>query len=329
MILILSESSDSSSDKVCSWLNYYKKKYIRLNRALSQNCIQNVYFDGSEVKVEIKLGNQLIDLSKISVFWCRRGKFRHTINPIITDNIELDKVLIEHHLTELRRLTEFTHTFLEESSCINNPKLYNVNKLNLLRQAQKCGLKIPKTLISRRPERVVQHFAGEDFITKNISEIFFHKDDSYIYSQSTIQVDSEELGLRNKMSPSLFQKFIGKKYELRIFFLADMFFSSAIFSGNNDKTREDFRNYDTKNENRLVPFKLPAKIKESLIMLSQLTGINSGSVDMIVDYQDDYYFIEINPVGQFEWVSRLCNFGIEQEIAKYLIEKSNEKIKTR
>ena len=65
-----------------------------------------------------------------------------------------------------------------------------------------------------------------------------------------------------------------------------------------------------------MTFKLPKRIKESLIMLSKETGINSGSIDMIVDHKDNFYFLEINPVGQFEWVSYFCNYGIEQEIAK-------------
>ena len=46
--------------------------------------------------------------------------------------------------------------------------------------------------------------------------------------------------------------------------------------------------------------------------------LESGSIDIIVDEQDDYYFLEVNPVGQFHFVSHICNYYIEKEIAQSL-----------
>jgi hypothetical protein len=45
---------------------------------------------------------------------------------------------------------------------------------------------------------------------------------------------------------------IDKWIEIRIFFINDKFYSMAIFSQQNSKTKEDFRDYDFNKMNRMV-----------------------------------------------------------------------------
>lgn len=47
--------------------------------------------------------------------------------------------------------------------------------------------------------------------------------------------------------------------------------------------------------------------------------LDSGSIDMIVDSSLTYYFLEVNPIGQFEMVSMPCNYNLEKLIAEELI----------
>ena len=44
----------------------------------------------------------------------------------------------------------------------------------------------------------------------------------------------------------------------------------------------------------------------------------TGSIDLLLDTENNYYFLEINPVGQFGMVSIPCNYNIEKKIAEYL-----------
>ncbi|MDO9254630.1 MAG: hypothetical protein Q7U54_03885 [Bacteroidales bacterium] len=46
--------------------------------------------------------------------------------------------------------------------------------------------------------------------------------------------------------------------------------------------------------------------------------LNMGSIDIIKSIEGKYYFLEINPVGQYDFVSFHCNYNIHMEIAKYL-----------
>ena len=98
-----------------------------------------------------------------------------------------------------------------------------------------------------------------------------------------------------------------------------MFFAGAMFTQANPKTRVDFRNYDDEKPTRIIPFELPNYIREKLLSLTAKIGLDTGSIDMIYSTDCDYYFLEINPVGQFGMVSYPCNYHIEKQIAEYLI----------
>ena len=53
--------------------------------------------------------------------------------------------------------------------------------------------------------------------------------------------------------------------------------------------------------------------------------LKNGSIDIIRGVDNNYYFLEVNPVGQFGMVSNPCNYNIEEKFALKLIELQNEK----
>jgi hypothetical protein len=66
------------------------------------------------------------------------------------------------------------------------------------------------------------------------------------------------------------------------------------------------------------PFALPAAIKDKLSLLIAELGYSTCSVDMLIDENGAYHFLEINPVGQFGALSIYCDYTIEKDIAKKL-----------
>jgi glutathione synthase/RimK-type ligase-like ATP-grasp enzyme len=49
--------------------------------------------------------------------------------------------------------------------------------------------------------------------------------------------------------------------------------------------------------------------------------LDTGSIDMIKCTDGKYYFLEVNPVGQYDMISMPCNFHLSEIIASELIEK--------
>jgi D-alanine-D-alanine ligase-like ATP-grasp enzyme len=82
-------------------------------------------------------------------------------------------------------------------------------------------------------------------------------------------------------------------------------------------TKQDYRNYDSYNSNRVVPFDLPEEISIKIKHFSKITNLKTGSIDLILSTKGEYVFLEINPQGQFIGVSNYCNFYLDKEVAEF------------
>jgi glutathione synthase/RimK-type ligase-like ATP-grasp enzyme len=150
--------------------------------------------------------------------------------------------------------------------------------------------------------------------------LFENEEKSQGYFTYTESLSSEDMeGYPEKISPSFIQSKIEKQYEVRVFYLDGRFFSWAIFSQSDTQTRTDYRKYNDQRPNRVVPYVLPETLQQQLIDLFRKIDLNTGSVDLMVDFQGTYYFLEINPTGQFGVLSRATNYQLEAEIARWLI----------
>lgn len=313
MILICSDITEPSTDIVCSWLNYFNKKFIRIsNKDLIE--IKTVYINNENIEIDFLINNEEFKLSQFHSYWYRRSKLNFKKNSKIIfifegDDIsnEVNDFLDEEYL----RLHELFEVLLDEKAKLNTYSNNNINKLNTLVQAQKLGIKIPKTIIS---ENFKSELFCEKWITKPISDLIIRKN-GYSYSSTTKRINEKDI---NNIAITKIQQEINKKFEIRSFYFNNKFFSSVIFSQGNPNTELDFRNYDTENPNRVVPYKLPKKIEKKLIKLCDKIGLKSGSFDIAYTKQDEYVLFEVNPVGQFEQVSFPCNYKIHKEIAKFL-----------
>lgn len=56
-----------------------------------------------------------------------------------------------------------------------------------------------------------------------------------------------------------------------------------------------------------------------------MDGLNliSGSLDFIVGKDGVTYFLEVNPNGQYDWVSQYGGYDLHKEIAQFLMHRNN------
>jgi ATP-GRASP peptide maturase of grasp-with-spasm system len=333
MIIIVSENTDGSTTHVLQWIKKlgFQDKVIRIN---VEELVYLDIFDLDTNSIIIDVDGIKVDLSKeVSVIWFRRGNIplslkregqvRKKLKLFKSD--ELNISVKDHLLAE-------SFDFIE---ALNNPKTKiiggygkgSVNKLKVLQKAKELGLLIPRTVIVDSKLKL-QNFFDENeqrIITKGISDTLSFENDRMGYIVYTNSISQEKIDeLPNNFFPSLFQANIDKKIELRVFYWFGKVYALSIFSQLDDQTHTDFRIYNDKKPNRMVPYKLPIDIIEKIISLMDQIGLDTGSLDFIMDKNDQYYFLEVNPVGQFGMVSGPGNYFIEKQIAINLIEFENE-----
>ena len=314
MILIISESVEPTTNEICKWLNFYNGKWFRINEEDSVS-IEKIEISNENIDFILKVNNNyFIKYSEISFVYYRRG----IINlELPSENIPTD--LRTFLLQERLNMIDFLHSRLELKNSLGKFEKYGPNKLNVLSKAVEVGLKIPKSFIVSKIKLVKEIILNDKFITKAIFEAISFKTDDIGYSNPTSEVNLLQIPeLTNQLWPSLIQVNIPKDYEVRTVFIDGDFFSMAILSNSNIKTKIDYRNYDSTLPNRNIPVEIPRNIKNKLNKLMKQLDYNFGCIDMIY-YNNEYYFLEVNTVGQFGDLSEKCGYNLEKKIAKKLI----------
>jgi ATP-GRASP peptide maturase of grasp-with-spasm system len=278
-------------------------------------------------RFEFVVNNILVRSENVHAVWFRKGAFWFkdffqsiNISQINALSLEVEKML----KMEEMRIKYFFHQHLMRSRrVLGNPIVGNPNKLSFMECARSVGFKTPDFVISNLRDDL-ETVNKDDYVTKGISEGLYLWDREETQSgYFSYTEDFNPISLINfpsKIATSMLQKKIDKVVELRVFYLDGLIFAMAIFSQSDEQTATDFRKYNMDRPNRNVPVQLEAKVQRQLSELFAKVCLNTGSVDLILDKNGDYYFLEINPFGQYEWVSWACNYDLDQHIADWLVE---------
>lgn len=296
MILIISEYLDASTDLVIDWVNNFGGSFFRINR---QDMIDNIVI--KEDIIEIDLNGQTLNFNDITAFWHRRGDLHYSKNKNHVEPAEKK----EHLLYEWIKTKEYVFYKLQKLHGIYN-KQPVLNKLIVLDKAKNIGLLTPPFIITDKKTDLFS-----ENVSKAISDAFTINTPTSIETFYTEPINEIKL---DDFFVSLIQKRIKAKYEIRTVVVNKKCWSMAI---HNFADNSDYRK--SYNKHRYSPYKLPADIEEKLFLLFDEFSLKFGAVDFIVDSDDNHYFLEINPFGQFGMVSNPCNYPIEKEIANYLV----------
>jgi len=321
MVLIISIKYDVSTFDVVDWLEHQNKQYIMVypNEYLH---IEELFLSNLNQTFNIFFNNKVLSITSL---WYRRGDINVDA---LQDRASLILIKSQKKLMD-QLMEEYKNFKLSVINTLINKLKYkiedyvltqSINKIDILNDATKVGLKIPETIITSSKSKLtnfsIKH--NNKIITKPISDAIFLIENKHVFYTYTSKIEDLQ-NVPSKFFPSLFQQMINKIFELRIFFLKNQFYSAAIFSQQDQKTKVDFRNYNMEKPNRYVPFRLPKCIERKILKLMKKLKIDSCSIDMIVDKNGDYYFLEINPVGQYGMISIPCNYYLDEKISECLM----------
>ena len=314
MILIFSQTEDFSTDNVIAWLRHNNVKFLRINED-AVNLLENIKIGNDGVFIKFK--TEYINLETISAVWYRRGALYFYSNIHEFDNrVEsVRQQIVKHVSSESKSLSEFIFSLLESKYVIGNPSHYNTNKLESLYIAQTVGLKIPETLVTTKSADLKSFSNNGEIgvISKTIQSTFDIKIDDRVHSTGTVSIDDD---IDVDFYYSLFQKKINRFCEVRVFFIEYEYYPMAIFV---DDSLTDARSLSLGGHKaRLVPHKLPDDVLSKLKQVMKAKKLTTGSVDLILTKEGEYYFLEVNPVGQYDYLEFNCNYPIAQTLAQKL-----------
>lgn len=184
-----------------------------------------------------------------------------------------------------------------------------------LQAAVSVGFNVPDTLISNAKEsaQVLAESSGMVAI-KGVDTVLVRDQDTEIFGYTNL-VERERLsGHEFRSAPAILQHAFVNKLDLRVTVLGEGVWGAAITSQGRPiggdwrlaKTDADF-----------VAFSLPRDISDQCVAVTRQLGLKFGAIDL-VHSEGKFYFLEINPTGEWAWLQARLDFPISSAIATLL-----------
>lgn len=318
-IYILSENTDRTTTDVMSWLSYYGYTSYRIN--IDDKSLSILFISGEQMKIKTDFCTMTIYPN--DYVWARRFGTRDIFVTKEHSNTTLQTKIFE--FTENRDVWKSMYYWISHHCkyCVN-PFSYSVNKIDVLEYAKELNIQTPYWILTNQKDELLSAMNGFRYIAVKSFNTLFYRDRKNTIKSITKRMSYKQLNnLPSQFQTMIFQEYIEKKYELRSFLFDGHFYTMAIFSQKDKKTQIDFRNYNHQKPNMVCPYQMPKQYEKKLIELSKKLNLFSGSFDILVDKNDTFFFLEVNPIGQFGMVSYPCNYLIEKTIAEYIIKQIN------
>ncbi|MEZ8131492.1 MvdC/MvdD family ATP grasp protein [Enterovibrio norvegicus] len=190
--------------------------------------------------------------------------------------------------------------------------------------ARKVGFSIPDTYISNDVSCVMNLQKKHDLIAKPLKQALLGGDNEKVIFTTRIDEVSEEHSKSLKLAPVIFQSEIEKKFDVRVTVIGEKIFPVAIWSQVSNETTVDWRKggkIDLKHE----CIQLPNDIEKMCFELIKILDLKFGAIDFVCDKNDKYWFLEINPNGQWAWIENQTKLPIAAQIVNELLKISDKK----
>ncbi|WP_228001458.1 MvdC/MvdD family ATP grasp protein [Nocardia australiensis] len=185
-------------------------------------------------------------------------------------------------------------------------------KIVQLQTAQRAGFAIPETLITNDPDE------ARSFVESRSGAVVYKRTGTgraeFAETRIITRTDFGRLpSIRS--SPTTFQDYVEAVYDLRVVWVDGVAWTVRIDS-QAGVGRVDSR-LDTSVD--FVPDSLPASVSKSMAMLMGALGLSFGVLDLRLGIDGEYYFLEVNPQGQFAYLEIKTGLPIFRSLGNLLM----------
>ena len=304
--LILSSTLDFSTDYVCYEMNKRGLSYLRLNRDRFLSYLIRYRVESGSLEIKIGDNNYIIEPKTLkSVF------FRAPVYIRTNKTYSLEKQLYRSQWSSfIRNLTVFS-----KAKWLNHP-MYTYqaeNKMYQLDIAQKLGLKIPDTVISNDSQGLCDDCL---YVVKALDTPLYYENNQELFTYSTVSTGKDIKQSSLKEAPVIIQNCLQPKIDLRVTVVVKHLFPVSI-TKNNQGISGDWRK-TRKEDLQYKPVEIPVEISEKLLDIMSYLNLSFGGIDLAFS-KGEYYFIEVNPTGEWGWLVRTVGLDIPKAIVDWMV----------
>ena len=310
-ILIISTSDDAHIPFVTKHLpSSATYSVIDPFGAIGSNDISYVFRDNKEY---VYYGDQLID--NVDSVWFRK--------PTSLTKAELAAIPPTHKtyaLSALRRHLAPLYRHWRDAFWVSPYEsiVSGENKPYQLETAAAVGFTIPDTLITGDSAQAQKFVESHKTCVVKSQASEFPKGKTLmttvISAGDTISYD----GL--SIDPMIFQEFIEPAFELRVTVVGEKVFATKIISSDQGPFR-DWRYGHVDGSFGAMAATIDGDLQTKCIQLTRRMKLRYGAIDLIVDKDNQVWFLEINPNGQWAFIEETTGQPIGKAMAELLCSK--------
>jgi hypothetical protein len=321
MVVLLCSLHDDYVLNLIDWLKHFKCDYVKIDFNDYTYSDFDVIFKNNKLKITLNLhSKKSIDFDEVSFFLYRSGRLLKK-NLLKSDAIFHYQIASTYYEFDQDTVIDFVYSQIEKKS-LGWPNQKPLNKLSQLLAADKCGLNIPETFILNSKKRLKENIVSNEIVIKAIQENVFYQTDDAIFVQRVKLVNLDKIP--DFFESTLFQQKIDKQLEIRCFYLDGNCYCIASIS--EYETIDGRDNYDNQS---YVKIELKKEVILKIQYFMNEIGLKSGSLDLILSKENNILFLEVNPEGQYEWVSVFGGYNIDKILAEFLNEKEENHLKIK
>ena len=318
MILILSNKWDVTVDFVVRELRRRSVEFLRINTEDLVADGMNVRYPGPLVSLG-KAGNLREMNEGLSAVWNRRPGKPYDFFPIVDRPSEaVQKFVSDQWFSCLEALE-----LLDGVRWINPPAANDrmESKPRQLQLASQLGFATPRTLISNRGDSIREFCISEggQLVAKALyAPLIEEADQDYFVFSKVVDLSKLSDDQVLAVAPSIFQQVLSPKIDYRVTVVGERVLGAKLAVDEGCEISLDWR---TSEKNlRFESCSLPKDIEDLCRAFVARAGLVFGAIDL-VEHLDQFYFLEVNPNGEWGWLEKTAGLPISSALCDLLTKK--------
>ena len=184
------------------------------------------------------------------------------------------------------------------------------SKPHQLALASECGFSVPRTIVGNSVAES-SRIDSDILALKSLDVVYIEDEATQTFAYTQI-LNRAAIGPGDHSAPAIYQEALEPKLDLRVTVVGEQVFSASIVDRTGESVSGDWR--VQKEALRFLPHTLPQDIEQQCLMLTHKLGLSFGGIDLALR-DGQYYFIEINPTGEWSWLVDSAGLEIDAAIA--------------
>ncbi|MFG2226974.1 ATP-grasp ribosomal peptide maturase [Streptomyces sp. NPDC048644] len=307
-VLVATEADDVTADMVITQLNRRSVPVVRFNPAdIGAGLTVSALFGTCPAPVagQVRTPSRTTDLAQVRAVYWRRPvwpAFPH----LSDDDARFAAAQVRYGLGGI--LYALNRPLWGNHPLLNTAADHKPAQLAL---AQRMGLTVPPTLVTNDPDEAREFIASHDQVIHKTLRWTPYEREGIPVTGWAEPVTAAEVDDSVRVTPHLFQARVDKVADVRVLVVGRQVFAVRIDSDLLD-WRKDYSALTYTVEH------LPDRVDAALPAYLERLGLASGSFDLAVDRAGDYWWLELNPNGQWGWLETETGLPMSSAFADLL-----------